>query len=385
MRFYKKFKFKQNPKSDKFIKIEIPYFYVDSDYIVGEFRRVELPKILTGDEFDPIRYANTFLYLNPKLNENIYWTFYTKSSSNLSDFNLSFDDFTKLIKEKEKLTYENCYTKIHKIIYNEEYIVKKYKISFYSNTFKKDLKNILENQLNSWKIEANKELLKDLFFQLIGNINLSYESMALQNGLKIEEVEKYLSMSGIYIRERELEYLNTKNKYDKKGKLVGILESEKKIIKRQSYKDYIIEKQIKYLLNNPNKLFTLDDIVEGCKYYSEYYDEMIFIDKEYIRQWIKKDKYYTKFIKYHVKQFNKKKKLIERQNKIMYILYFINLKNNKEGKKMVSFGRNDNGKVVYYDFGDEFGEDYSVGNEINTYSQKYDIDGEIESDDEFEL
>lgn len=384
MRFYKNLKFKQNKKSDKYIKTEIPHFYVDSDYMIGEFYRVELPDITNEYEFDPIRYTNTFLFLNPKSNSDIYWEFYTNSSTKLDDFNLTCDDFIKLIESKDKLIYKDCYSNIYKIIYNELDIVKNHKISFYSETYKDDLKNILDNQNKKWKIDANKELLRDLFFKLIGNINLSYESLALENDLSIKEVKNYLSMSGIYIREKELEYLETKNKYDEKGKLVGVLKSEKKIIKRKSYKDYIIEKQVKYFLTDSNKLFTLDDIVEGCKYYSEYYDEVIQIDKEYIREWLNNSKY-KRFIKYHIKVFNKKKILIERQNKIMHILYVINRKNVNEGERLVSFGRNDNGKVVYFDFGEEFSDDYSDGNEINKYYQKYDIDKELGDDEEFEL
>ena len=377
MRYYKNLEFKQNDRSDKIIKSEIPHFYVDSDFIVGSFYRVQLPKILSGEEYEPSRYINTFLFLNPKLNEKICWGFYRYSVKSMVDFNITPDDFTKMLQDKKKITYKNCYSVFCKIIYDENHIRKQYKLSVYSKSYIKDLYDILNNEKKDWIDQANKELLKNSFFELINNVALSYEKLALENKMLIEDVEKYLNMLGIYIREEELEFLVLENKYDENGKVIGVSKSTKKIIKRQSYKDYIIEKQIKYLLNKPNELFNLNDIVNGCNYYSEYYDIEVQIDKGYIREWINNNKLYKRFIKHHITEFNKKKKLITRQNKIMVILYHLTPKNK------VYYSRNENGKVIATDFGEEFNGDYSEGNN-KIYAHKYDIDEEL-GDEEFEL
>lgn len=380
MRYYEKFEFKPNYNSNKIIKKETPYFYDSSDYHFGKFYRVELPRILDGMEYDSILYLNTFLYLNPKLEDKMYWDFFKYSINNIHDFNVKASEFKALIQYRDNITYRDCYKVSRRIIYNERKFAVKFKLNYYSKTFRVDLRKKLKNERIKWWNSGIQELLKNIFLNTMNSTQLSYESLAIESKIKIEKVKDHLNNSRIYIREDELEYTISENKYDEQGKVIGIKPPKKKIIKRQPFKHYIIESQLKYLLSKPNVNFNIRDIVDGCKYYSEYYNEYNQLDKSYVEDWIKDNPYYMERIKYHRKEFSRKKIIIERQNKILLIINYLYKDVPNEAGVKFEYTRNDDGKVVViHDFGEEFSGDYSMGNYVRSYAHKYDIDEELKN------
>jgi hypothetical protein len=386
-RFYKNVEFKVNYKSDKIIKREMTHFYDNSDYHYGRFHRVQLPMIIMGIEYDYIKYINTFLYLNPNLNQEIYVKFFKYCIKNIKDFNVNYKEYNEILLNKSNLLFTDCYRVIRRIVYNEKKLAKTYNLNIYDKYFKFKLKDNLGSISKKWWDEANKEILKDSFLNSLDNIYLSYESLSLDHKLSIETVKKHLNNYNIFIRDNELEYEIIENVYDDRNKIIGVNKPKKVILKRQPFDEYIIEKQIKYLLSKSNTLFSMKDIVDGCKYYSQYYNETIQIEKSKIEKWVNENPYYLDLIKKHIKTFRTKKEIIIRQNKLILLLNIINNNNNNksQSQQKIEYHRNKSGKIVVSNyFGEEFNQDYSIGNYNTKYSQKYDIDKELEIE-EFEL
>lgn len=385
-RFYDNFEFKPNLRTDKIIKRELVDFYDTSDYHFGKYWRVQLPYTFKGEKYDNRKYLMTFVFLNPNLDVNIYWKFFHYCNKNMSGFVFDREEYKSIVANRGSITYTDCYRVLRKMVYNERKFAKKFGLSVYNKSFKIQIKDSLRDFRKKWWNDSNQEMLKDVFFESMNNINLSYESLALDSRLSIETVERHLNKSKIYIREDELEYQIVENSYDSSGRVTGVKSPKPVIVKRQPYREYIIESHLKFLLSRPNDLFTIEEIVDGCKYYSQYYQELIQLSRSTVEQWIKAHKYYMVRIKDHILTFKSKKEKIIRQNKIMFIYNLIEIKNAPIGKDIEKeYTRNKNGRSVRINnFGEEMGGDHGIGSYKNSYTEIHDVDDELDVE-EFEL
>lgn len=362
-RKYNNIQFKQNNSIVKFVMREFVEFYDSSEYKIGKFNRVQLPSPKL-DDINSLKFLKTFIFINPNLKKELYYKFFRNCNKCVIGFNISLSEFEELLLNKINISYMDCYYKLNKMVYNEKYFSNMFELDLYSKSFHSKLSKKLKNKSKIWWDEANTLLLKEQFHNTIDNANLSYETLATSSDLKIEDVKYYLNNIGIFIRDTELEYQYSTNNYDGNGNIIGINKSEKKIIKRISYKDYVIEQQIKYLLSKPNEQFNLHTIINGCTYYSEYYNETVLFDKSEIYTWLSAHNDITKKIKYHRDNFKRKKTLITRQIKFRILLRIeetVEVKKD-EGVKF-KYSRNKNGKKIITNyFGEEMMDDYSVGN-----------------------
>lgn len=381
IRKYNKIKFVGNPTNNRIIRCErVMFKNKHDDYICGRFNRVKLPSI-SSDEINQLKYLRTFVFLNTKIDDKIYMNFYKYCVLNIIDFDVAVSEYKDMIKTHSDILYTECYYETIKIVYNEYKFSKRFNINLYDKSFHKHLDEKLKDISKVWLDDANSQSLKADFFNTLNNANLSYESLAMSNDLDITSVEKYMNNMNIFIRYDNIEYLEQTNKYVN-GKIVGVGKPRKVIIDKQPYVEYVIEKQVKYLLSKPNELFSIDDVINGCNYYSEYYSETITIEKDVVGKWIKLNKYYMRMIKSHIDIFNSKKEKIIRQNKVALIYSILSINDSGESGEKIVYSRNRDGKIVISSFfGEEFMGDYSLGDYNPKYYQKYDMDAELGDDD----